>query len=275
MKKCFFGLLFFGLLAGTTFQTHKSKSVQKIVTLGYVPPASIVKILGQDLSMLVADWAIVDTMFYYGTLIDPVFSKEQRFKVDYLQLYNHMLRSARLDPYNKDIYYFSQAVFTWEIGRIKEVNALLEHGMQYRAWDEQLPFFAGFNSFYFLKDYSGASDYLIEAYKRSGNAFYARLASRFLRRSGRTEAAIAFLQDQLDEAKDPALRERFLRRLRTFETIFIVEQAVRGYEKNKGNRPRSINDLLTEGYLHAVPKDDFGGKIFLDEKGAVQSESGL
>ncbi|WP_321532029.1 hypothetical protein [uncultured Desulfuromonas sp.] len=275
MRKILSGVVLVTLLAAATDQVQQRADKKNIVALGYVPPATVVNVFGQGISMLVADWAIIDTMFYYGTLVDPAFSKEEHVLIDYYNLYRHMLRSARLDPYNQDVYYFSQAIFTWEVGRINEVNDLLDYGMKYRSWDDQLPFFAGFNSFYFLKDYPKASDYMLEAYQRSGKELYARLASRFLRRSGRTEAAIAFLQDQISATKEPALKKRFLQRLKTFEMILSVERAVQAFERDEGHRPLSIDELLDGKYLQNAPRDALGRSIFLDENGSVQSRSGL
>ncbi len=58
-----------------------------------------------------------------------------------------------------DAYYFAQAVLVWDVGQVRLANELLEYGMRYRTWDYLLPFFAGFNYSYFLKDNEKAAQY--------------------------------------------------------------------------------------------------------------------
>jgi len=72
-------------------------------------------------------------------------------------MYNTLVTAVKLDPYNMDAYYFAQSAFTWEVGRVKEVNSVLEYGMKYRTWIGSC-FFVGFNEAYFLKNYAKAAN---------------------------------------------------------------------------------------------------------------------
>ncbi len=56
------------------------------------------------------------------------------------------------------------AIIVWGAGLVSATNELPEYGMRYRTWDYYLPFFAGFNYAYFLKDYENAA----RCYKRVG-----------------------------------------------------------------------------------------------------------
>src|ERR1035437_4961022 len=51
--------------------------------------------------------------------------------------------------------------------------------MKYRTWDWQLPFFAGFNSAFFLKDYAAAARYYQRAGELSGSDLSRLLAGRY------------------------------------------------------------------------------------------------
>ena len=46
-------------------------------------------------------------------------------------MYKTLQTAAKFDPYNSDAYYFAQAAFTWEVGRAKEVNQMLDYGMKH------------------------------------------------------------------------------------------------------------------------------------------------
>jgi hypothetical protein len=100
---------------------------------------------------------------YFGGLIEK---SENQFTVppDYMAMSRLLHGSVKLDPYNMDAYYFAQSFLTWDVHQFQLANKLLDYGMSYRTWDWYLPFFAGFNSAFFLKDYATAAKY----YKRAG-----------------------------------------------------------------------------------------------------------
>jgi general secretion pathway protein G len=44
------------------------------------------------------------------------------------------------------------------------------------------------------------------------------------------------------------------------EDLFNMRQAIDQYTQDKGKAPQSLDDLVTAGYLHAIPKDPFTHK---------------
>jgi tetratricopeptide (TPR) repeat protein len=101
--------------------------------------------------------------------------------------------AVQLDPYNMDAYYFGQAILVWDVGKVELANELLDYGMRFRTWDWYLPFFAGFNQAYFLKDYTKAARYYDRAGELSGSDLFKNLAGRYLQESGKTDLALAYL----------------------------------------------------------------------------------
>ena len=124
----------------TLLPTLKNQLDQRsvVVKLGYTPTAEVLKVAASDHRYSLAGQQL------QGKAIQP----------EYLNMYETLKTALKLDPYNMDAYYFAQSAFTWEVGHAKEVNSMLDYGMKYRDWDWYLPFFAGFNSAYFLKDYA-------------------------------------------------------------------------------------------------------------------------
>ena len=49
-----------------------------------------------------------------------------------------------------DPYFYANAFLPWDAHMTEETNRLLEKGSRYRDWDWMLPFFIGFNDFFFL-----------------------------------------------------------------------------------------------------------------------------
>jgi hypothetical protein len=48
--------------------------------------------------------------------------------------------------------------------------------------------------------------------------------------------------------------------------ITSVNQAVSMFQGEKGRNPKDLNELVTEGYLKAVPKDRYGRQLVYDPK---------
>jgi tetratricopeptide (TPR) repeat protein len=179
-----------------------------------------------------------------------------------------------LDPYFFDPYYFANANFTWDGMMIQETNVLLEKGMRYRDWDSRLPFFIGFNYFYFLQDNTNARKYLLEASQRpDAPQIYAELASKLAYEKKRTENAISFLEEILRRTDDESLRKRYETRLSFLRAVLRVEKALEQYKKKYGREPSRIEDLIKKGLLREIPVDPSGGILYLDMTGRVRSTS--
>jgi tetratricopeptide (TPR) repeat protein len=244
--------------------------------IGYVPEAKVIKILTADQCFLVADWVILKVVFYFGSLLE----KNQDDKLyavnpDYPAMFRILQTGLRLDPYNADAYYFAQAVYTWDVGKVREVNNMLEYGMKYRTWDYQLPFFAGFNAAYFLKDYKKAAEYMKKAAEIAQEQQFATLAARYFYEAGETEFGILFIDMMKGSAKDANEKKLYEFRKKALLAVRQIENAGKLFQQKSGIQPASIEQLVSSGYLPNVPRDPYGGKFYLDELGKVRSTSKL
>ena len=141
-------LLLYGILIlpFTTYLRDKP-FVEK---LGYVPSATVLKSVAADLKELVAASLVLKVLMYFGGLSEKS-ENQVAIPPDYPAMSRLLHVAVRLDPYNMDAYYFAQGFLTWDAKQYKLANDLMDYGMKYRTWDWYLPFFAGFNSAYFLK----------------------------------------------------------------------------------------------------------------------------
>lgn len=242
------------------------------VRLGYMPHSSVLKLALGDYKQLLAQHSVVRVLFYFGTLIDPD-KRNVKDKPEFFQMFTTLQHAVRLDPYNMDAYYFTQAAFTWELRKIKEVNDLLDYGMAYRTWDAQLPFYAGMNAAYFLKDYTTASRYMKMAAERSGEPLYTNLAARYLYESGQTKVGLAFIEMMGKNVLDPRIKRLYRMRKDALQQVDIIEQAVRNYYRDHGKLPVELESLVAAGYLDKIPIDPYGGRFYLTSGGFVRSTS--
>lgn len=263
------------LLLIIPFTTHlENRPLQ--LKVGYVPEAKALSFITADQRYLVADWMVLKVLFYFGSLIEKTEGKNPvAFKPDYPGMFRMLQTGLRLEPYNADAYYFAQAAFTWEAGRYAEVNNMLDYGMKYRTWDSQLPFFAGFNAAYFMKDYKKAAEYMKKAAEIANEQQFATLAARYFYEAGETEFGILFIDIMKSSAKDANEKRLYEFRRKALLAVKSVEDATKLYQRELGRPPATIADLLSTGFLASVPQDPYGGKFYLDQEGKVRSTSKL
>ncbi len=240
--------------------------------LGYVPKGKIYKAIAGEFRWFLGEYYTFKSITYFGTKVKSVIEGRSR-DVEYYNLYKTVETAVILNPYHEDAYYFAQAVFTWGLGRVREVNRILEYVFKYRSWDFQIPFFLGFNYGYFLKDYNKAAEYFKIAAELSNVPFYATLSARYFYESGRTELGIVFLEEIISKTRNESIRKLYERRLKALKAIYFLEQAVSKFRDKFGKSPENINDLLSSGIVDHIPEDPYGGKFYLDEKGKVRTTS--
>ena len=243
-----------------------------VVKLGYLPPAEIVKSVVADHRHAFAGWMVLKVLFYYGETLGK-FQENVVIRPEYYNMFKTLETAVKLDPYNMDAYYFIQSAFTWELGRVRDVNAVLDHGMKYRTWDWYLPYFAGFNEAYFLKNYARAGEYMRKAAEISGNPLFTGLASRYFYESGRNDLGLAFLDSMIAQARDPRVREVYQLRRRALLAVNAIEVAISSFRAKYGHSPRQLEELVSAGILLEFPVDPYGGKFYLDPQGKVRTTS--
>lgn len=244
------------------------------VKLGYLPHSQILKAASGEHRPTVAGMIIMRVLFYFGTVLQKL-QENVIVRPEFLNLFKTVQTVVDLDPYNMDSYYFTQAAFTWDLGRIQEVNFLLEQGIAQRTWDPLLPFYLGFNYAYFLKDYARAAVYMQLAAERSHNPLYAQLAARYFYESEQSALGLAFLETMISTAKDKAVRKSYELRRAALLATTAIKHARDVYYSRFGALPKRPEQLVEARLLQAIPKDPYGGTFFFDEEGRVRTTSRL
>lgn len=262
-------LLLFLLLTPVTHQMQARPFVQKV---GVVPEPAVMRAITADQKQFFGALNVLKVLIYYGTSVEK--ARAQRdISHDFGGMYPIILGATRLDPYNMDAYYFAQAILVWDMRRIDEANALLDYGMRYRTWDHYLPFFAGFNHAYFLKDYPQAARYYKRAGDLIGSDLFIRLASRYMYESDQTGMAIAYLKTMRAGERNETIRKSYDQRLEAFEMVQRIEKSRDAFRQKEGRLPDSVAELFSSGLLTAPIVDPYGGTFYLDPDGRVRTTS--
>lgn len=260
------------LLVALQLQSQRVTMAQEREQLGFLPPAAI-RLLALDYRDLVADLIFSRTLSFHGGVLKR---GEKPDAQTWQAIYRRIDTASELDPYFVDPYYFGQAVLTWDAHMPKEANALLDRGRRFRSDDWVMPFFMGFNAFYFLHDKAQGAAYLMEASRRPGSsASLGLLAARLSSESQGTETAIAFLQELEAQTDDPGTKEEMKTRIGALRGIWVLEQAVEVYRDRFGSSPADLSELVNQGVLFAFPSDPYGGVFYLNDQGKVWTTSDL
>lgn len=247
---------------------------EQLITL----PAEVLKIVSLQFKELTADITFLNTLVFLGS------GKEQKKSGKYLPeqyewVFKMLKNGVTLDPYFVDNYYLMNSALIWNQYKLADVNSLIAKGADYRSWDVMLPFFAGFNYYYFLNDNDKSFHYLSEASKRSGgNPFYDLLASRVAYKANKIELAVSYLEYQIKKAEEEGRRADTVelgKRLAALQAVKQLETALQTYRKLFTGSPAELNELVSKGLLTAMPKDPFGGKFYIDKDGFVKTTSNL
>lgn len=155
---------------------------------------------------------------------------------------------------------------------------IAEKGIERFPGDWRIPFQAGYNCFAEIGDPACASRHMSHAASLPGApGWLPALVARLLADASQNDAAIDYLQLQLQRTTDARLRERFEERLRDAilaRDLARIEAAARAYAGQHGVRPESIEVLVAGGALPSVPVDPFGGSYELLTNGKARSTSG-
>lgn len=242
---------------------------------GLVLPGPMLRLMVGEFHGLAADFYFLQGIVAYGRTLEQRLGEEER-RQTWQRVYRLLDVSTDLDPYFFDPYYFANAGLARNLDLVPDINALLEKGIEKRDWDWMLPFFKGFNYFYYLQDNIKAAEYLmLGAQRPDAMPLLATLAARVSYQGKRTENAIVFLRGILSRTKDEQTRKLYRTRLEALEKIYLLEQAVSLYRQRYSRFPSSLNDLANSKIIHHIPEDPYGGTFFLSEDGSVQSTSEL
>lgn len=260
----------FALLLGPFTKFMSNRPIEQ--KLGYIPSIKLIRPLCADQRESVAALLVSKVLMYFG----GVFEQQEKLvkqPVDYIGMSRILHAALKVDPYNMDAYYFAQSFLVWDVKQIKVANDLLDYGMKYRTWDWYLPFFAGFNSAYFLKDYISASKYYQRAGELSGQQLHISLASRYMQEAGQTDHVIAYLSTMMQTTNNEVAKRSFRTRLDAMRAVRQIELARDQFKTEFNRTPLSVDELLRANILKSRPNDPYGGVFYLNKDGKVLTTS--
>ena len=238
-------------------------------------PAPFLKVLALEYDGLAADLIFVDALVFYGEAMERT-TKPRMQDWEWKWLFKTFETAVEIDPLFYEPYYFANALFPWEGKLIREVDDLLERGAMAREWDWTLPFYAGFNEFYFLQNNEKAAELLMLAANRPGAMpILSTLATRLAYRGNQTENAIRFLNEIIQTMDDSAERRQYETRLEALKGVYVREMAAKAYKDMFNHPPLSLEELFFLELISSFTSDPYGGIYYFAPDGTVKTTSDL
>jgi len=253
----FFLLLFF---YGVLFSRQESRFSESSQQLAYPLPPAIQKIALGYLKQLGGEMQFIKASVFYGGV------KPGRDPLEYTEpLAQHFAAAATLHPQFIDTYFLCQSILPYvNTDYARYANTLLAQGMTALPDNFVLPFFAGFNHFYYLDEpLQAAQLFHLAATKPNGPPILEHLANILSAEGGNIYAALIGLRGMYASEKDEQVKMRYAEEIAAFEKAVTVLEAIRRHEKMKGGPPAALADLVPN-YLPAIP--DIGPVFMLEWK---------
>ncbi|MEO0258008.1 MAG: hypothetical protein ABIM31_07345 [candidate division WOR-3 bacterium] len=223
-----------------------------------------------EFSLIKAYWYLLRLRIAIGTYREKKIPFDDNLK---RAIKNTAMVIVKLCPFYFDNYYIANGFLTWDFGDAKSANEILKEAIKYNPDNYVYYFYLGFNSFYFLRDFDSGAKYLLKATEISGDPRFAHLASRLLYSTGRTEVAIAVLENMLKNVKEEAWREQIEKRLKALKSFYYLQSAIEVYVERFGRKPTNLQELVLSGIIDRIPEDPYGGVFYIDENGEVRGTS--
>ena len=260
-------LVFVALAAATTFAASRLHVAQeRPYDIDAVPRAGPLAFLFLGNRTLAADVNWLRAVQYIG----EVRGNERGWD----KLFPLVDAVTDLDPKHGYAYQVAGAILS-SVGRIDESNRILEKGTRAVPDRYILPYHRAFNAFYYQDDWKEAGRWAEVAARTPGAPPHVRQnVLAYYVKGKRADAAVAFLEQALTEAKDPDTQkalESQLQQARLELDASKVEDAMSDWRARYLAGPLALGQLVSEGLLPSIPRDPFGGELYLDEEGRVRS----
>lgn len=266
-----FGLI---LLTGSSVLLYlldgQRTALARAEQLAYLPKGEYLKLAVLGYRQVVADLIWLQAVQHIGAKRDT--------QLGYTWTYHAVDVLTDLDPTFVPPYQATGLFLGVLVGRQEEGLAILDKGIRHNPSIWQLPFLAGYVSYYELCKPIAGGEYLRIAARVPGSpAYLPQLAARMTVESGDPTAALEFLDRFSRNVTDERVREALLQRMKEIvqeQDLRFLEESISRYRAKYGQPPAKLEDLMLRGIIQQMPSDPLGGQYEVDTfSGVVRATS--
>lgn len=173
-----------------------------------------------------------------------------------------------LDPGWRSSYMYGGGMLR-SLNDIEGSDEVFAEGVEHLPEDPTFPFALAMNAYLYREDLEDAVRYMEQAAALPrAPAWYRSAAAGFLDRRGQREAALRYLEEEIEAESDPDLRAELERKYRE---VVHDELAARISEALGAARARRGDPSLGLEAIRDLPPDPLGGQWILTPRGEVRS----
>lgn len=231
--------------------------------LKIIPNSKISKLVCLDHDGFLADMLFIRITLHSGSLM----WKPLSIKFNNTWAYSTMDVVTDLDPKFYKAYLLSSMGLVHSPKDINLAEPILQKGMKNFPDSWELPFWAGYGYYNYLKDYKKATNYMIMAYNKpdAPKRFLGMMASATQKSGNFDKAAIAMLA-MMENTDNKKLKIIYGKKMIRMKNLAQIMTAAKKYINKFNHNPLSIQNLLDSGYLQKLPVDPLGATYKWDNK---------
>lgn len=235
----------------------------------YLPQARYVRLvtLGYD--------TFFSKLLWFGTI--NYFGKQFAGNQDYRWLGNMCELVTVLDAKATHVVEFCGTLLAWVAKDPRKAEEILSAAIKSDPNRWRIRYLRGFTYWYFLERLDLAKeDFVAASNLPDAPAFLAGMASRLVADDHGPTLARQFLEEMVANTTDPAAKKALkskLKKARLSEAVFLIETALDSFRRSESRDPSELSELVTRGYLSALPTDPYKGTFILQD-GQVVTTSG-
>ena len=182
------------------------------------------------------------------------------------------LDASWLNPAHEENYYTAAAILPWS-GQLEAAQTILARATIARRFDYLPPFLYGFHIYHFKRDPLAAAIWLRDAAEHlpedDNRLVLQNIAARWASSTTNLNVAIGVVQALSKQAERRDFRRYLERRVDRLRALQHLREAAERFRVSQGHAPATLDELVSKGYIDALPKDPFGLGFAIDARGEV------
>jgi hypothetical protein len=235
--------------------------------LRLLPTTEMVDFLSLDHRGAAADYLFTQVSIHSGSLM----WKPLDIQFDSRWAYGMMGLVTDLDPQYREAYLLSGMGLIHKFSDAELALPILKKGMEANPDSWEIPYWYGYDHYFYLDDSATASKYFTIAAKKPGapEANWGLLVN-VSKESGYYENAHWALKVMYESTTSDKVKTIYGRKLVQLQNVLILQQAANEFVQKEHSLPASLDDLVKKGYREEIPADPMGQGYYWDgEKGKV------
>jgi hypothetical protein len=235
--------------------------------LRLLPTSEMAGLMSLDHRGAMADYLLSSVSVHSGSLM----WKPLDIKFDSEWAYGMMNLVTDLDPKYREAYLMSGMGLIHSFSDAELALPILKKGIAANPDSWELPYWYGYDTYFYLDDNETASEYFMMAAKKpDAPKVNWGLLVNISKESGFYENAYWALQVMYESARSDKVKTIYGKKLVQLQNALLLQKAADKFYGERGNLPDTLDELASKGYIDEVPEDPMGKGYFWDtEKNKV------